>query len=153
MYHYLFWEPGLFLPNVDFFTLEERRHLLDIKKWLNQVLHMGWVVIGLLLLVWAVLKRWRVSLRKGIVFSVWSGFIWATLLLVLVIVDFEVVFVQSHQWLFPHGGWVLPHTSLLLHLFPMSFFQQIIGLIIGLFVIIQGLILLSIHVFTRKTLS
>jgi|GEM_PF-3733364 hypothetical protein len=104
------------LPPSGFLTVAERRHLLTVKRLLNQV---KWLTYGfstvLLLLVYNSHQVYRSLLA-----SVWLLGLGGCAVLLL---DFRGFFIQLHGLLFD-GNWLFAKDSGLIVAFPWAYFQK-----------------------------
>lgn len=109
------------------FTKSEYEHLNDVKIIFNIVYIVLWISLFLFLGIGIYL----IFMSKSFVFLNWLIF-WSLvslllmlLLIVLIILDFWSAFNFFHELLFPQWNWSFPEESLLIQLFPESFFVSI----------------------------
>lgn len=82
----------------------------------------------------------------------WSGtttLIFLGITLLLVFINFSVIFTLFHLLLFPQGNWTFPSESLLIQTFPLEFFSSI-SRNIFLTAFVFGVIILAISLFSKK---
>jgi len=115
------------------FNEKEASHLKDVKS-LMWKLHYLWITTGIL----ALMVASRESLR-------WAGNILVGLAVVLGICGsfFNSIFTGFHRLFFAAGGWTFHSDSLIIQVFPMSYFISSYFIITGTTLIV-GLLLLKL---------
>lgn len=109
------------------FTIDEKKHLQDVKDVFYIVF--VWEIIAVIGILTAIL--FFVISKKKTYFIDWCllvsvitlSLLW--LLLVSLSFDFQWLFILFHKIFFPQGNWLFAGSSLLIQLFPASFFEAI----------------------------
>jgi len=112
------------VPVPTLFNTAERSHLADVKRVINTL---EWLAPFLFLIWLAVLPF--TELNTVLV----RGFqILLLIVFLLVLIPFDTVFTHFHQVFFPQGNWMFPADSMLILLYPASFFQAFFTQILAL---------------------
>ncbi len=110
------------IPSI--FDKNEKSHLADVKQVISLL---RWVSLALLIVFLLLLFK----ADAGIALT--RGF---TLLLALVLlsmfIPFDTVFSYFHKMLFAEGTWLFPANSMLILLYPETFFQAFLAYILSL---------------------
>ncbi len=135
-WRYLLEEPYEHLINSKAYSIEERRHLLDVKRLINDFKEGVLLTLGIFL-VFVLLLVVKKQVSKDDIIQINTISIIAALGFGLLgIVFFNHFFNQLHTLFFHNGSWVFSEMSLLIKLFPYRYFQEffiIVLLIIGNF--------------------
>lgn len=119
----------------------ELEHLLDVKIVLNGLFRIFWVSAGILLLAgfYSVRigreRQYKVSLSRG----GWLTTSLLTLIIVLSITSFQLLFVNFHLVFFEGNSWLFKYSDTLIRLFPIQFWQDIF-LVFGLLTLSGGIL-------------
>jgi integral membrane protein (TIGR01906 family) len=136
-WHYLLEEPYEHLINSKTYSIEERRHLLDVKRLINDFKQGVLVTLGIFLVFVVLLLVVKKQVSKDDIIQINTISIIAALGFGLFgIVFFNHFFNQLHTLFFHNGSWIFSEMSLLIKLFPYRYFQEffvIVLLIIGSF--------------------
>lgn len=106
-------------PYMEWLTLAEKRHLLDVRRLFTNIeQYFHWVLVGsALLLILQQRATSRVLWASG-----YLGIMSVLLLSLLLLGGFVPLFVFLHTLLFPIGTWVFSADSSLIRLFPLDYF-------------------------------
>lgn len=130
VWDYLLHSPTNNLLTLDALSVAEKRHLLDVKRLLSH-LHTACISLWLASVV-AFLFLKKVMFKQTLRYT---AIITLMLLglssLLAFIYGFKASFILFHQLLFPAGTWWFSTDSLLIHIFPLVYFQEFIMLYIG----------------------
>jgi len=123
-WNYLLENPYEHLINTKAYSIEERRHLLDVKRLINDFKQGLLITFGIfLVLVLLLIVKKQVS--KNDIVEINTISIVAVLgVSLLGIAFFNHFFNQLHTLFFHEGSWVFLETSLLIQLFPYRYFQE-----------------------------
>jgi len=106
-------------PHMEWLTLAEKRHLLDVRRLFATIEQSCyWVLAGSVVLLIGQRRATGQVLRA----SGYLGITSVLLLLLLLMSGFLPLFVLLHTLLFPVGTWVFPADSSLIQLFPLDYF-------------------------------
>ena len=128
------------------YTTKELIHLEDVKGLVN-VMNVVISVLGLLIILLLILNRDDISDVLMI-----SGGIILSIIAILFLVDFNLLFTKFHEILFSNNYWLLDENTLLIRTYPFEFFTGFFRRLV-LNIIISSLILITIgatkHVYTQ----
>ncbi|MEM4240221.1 MAG: DUF1461 domain-containing protein [Candidatus Woesearchaeota archaeon] len=109
--------PGIFDKN-------EQSHLADVKQVISLLRWISFALLAIFLVLMA-------KADTGLVFR--RGFLLFILLAILcAFIPFDVVFTLFHKVFFPQGNWMFPEGSMLIILYPETFFQAFFLYIVSL---------------------
>lgn len=106
---------------IESFTLFEKRHLLDVKKLLNnlqQVFMLG-ATSSLAILIFFHARLKSLFYRMSFIFVIFGS-----ILFLFIVIDFFYFFEAFHPYLFTEGSWLFKKESQIIILFPIIYFQQ-----------------------------
>ncbi len=114
------------------FDVAEKAHLADVKHVISLL---RWVSLALLAAFLALTMKADVgrALTKGFGLLV-------LLLLLSAFIPFGTVFTYFHKIFFPQGNWVFPSGSMLILLYPETFFQAFFLYIVSLTVVFSAVL-------------
>lgn len=140
---YLLVDPALYLPNTSELSIEERRHLLDVKRVLNPVHWVWWLssAMGLLACIIIGFGRGWQAVKPIIRSSAWWVLGITVLAGLLALMDFSGSFHQLHSLFFKADTWIFPKNSTIIQLFPFVYFQTFAVYWGGLNVVLAGILL------------
>lgn len=121
---YLLHEKYSSLPNIKGYTIQERRHLLDVKRRLSQLEKS--LLLSSILSVFLIGLNARRRGRLNAVIQLSSKIAFSVMMLITIVslVSFKYVFSWLHQLLFNHGSWIFLEESYLIQLFPYHYFKE-----------------------------
>lgn len=123
-WHYLLAEPYEHLMNSKAYSIKERRHLLDVKRLINDV-KQGLLFTAGLFLVLMLLLVMSKQLSKAFFLQTSTISVMVVVGLgILGMVFFNYFFNHLHTFFFHGGTWVFEETSPLIKLFPYRYFQE-----------------------------
>ena len=135
-----------YLNNKEELKFKELIHLEDVKGLVN-VMNVVISVLGLLIILLLILNRDDISDVLMI-----SGGIILSIIAILFLVDFNLLFTKFHEILFSNNYWLLDENTLLIRTYPFEFFTGFFRRLV-LNIIISSLILITIgatkHVYTQ----
>lgn len=125
VWNYLLIDPLLYLPNTNELSIEERRHLLDVKRVLRHVHWVWWLSCGIALLTGGGIGYWQgwQAIRSFMRISAWLIVSITVLSGLVAFVDFSGSFNELHGLFFKANTWVFPTNSTIIRLFPFAYFQ------------------------------
>ena len=118
------------------YSEKELMHLQDVKKLINILEEVLYVLIILILLI--------MFFSKENMFII-SGLITIGIILILFLFDFNFLFTKFHEILFINNYWLLESNTLLIKTYPMEFFIRFFKRLI-LNTIITSLIIIGIGI-------
>lgn len=139
---YLLYEKYQSLPNIKGYTIQERRHLLDVKRRIAQLEKslLFTTIFGVFLLA---LNTWyRRPFRKVLSLMSKIELSFIILAVTLALLAFKPLFNLLHQWLFIPGTWVFMEDSYLIQLFPYHYFLEFFLLFIAILILFQLVLLM-----------
>lgn len=119
------------------YTSTELSHLQDVQRVMNLAdlffYGSGVIVLGFILYFRRRFEQLQTLLKCGGITTV------SFLLLFLFFLwfKFDFLFTQFHQLFFPQGNWTFPLESLLIQIFPLSFFTKV-SMVIGILTLLFG---------------
>ena len=140
---YLLKQQYISLIEVDAFNINEKRHLLDVKRVLETT-HFLWIIFSsftLLLLIISFIKK---ILKKVLNYSIAIGAVINTLFIILSF-NFLNSFNGFHKLFFAQNSWNFPKNSLLIDCFPLLYFQEFFAL----FLILSFLIFIILNFYAK----
>ena len=127
--------------DIDAYTIQEKRHLLDVKRSLEEVYQLWLFLLGFVFLGFKVIaKHYQIFLYRSSILGLTVLFI-----LLLSLFDFLENFKFLHSLVFLENTWIFPKNSLLIELFPLHYFQEFLVL-----VVLQSFILFLVLYFVNK---
>jgi len=117
---YLLKQHYISLIDLDIFDINEKRHLLDVKRVFEQI-YFIWKIISIITLSLTILfyKKLSIIIKYSINIGVTIG-----ILLIIVSFDFLDSFSLLHQMIFPNNSWIFQPNSILIIWFPLSYFIE-----------------------------
>ena len=131
------------------FNEREVSHMHDVRAVIRGFLYVMYAMLILyIILLWIMIKRFKVSIEKIMYLNAGGGVLTILLLLFLYIatLNFSIVFDRFHTVFFNAESWVFPAQSLLIQLFPQQFFLDftytivIRSMVSALFLMIVGVL-------------
>lgn len=121
---YLLRDNGLTLPDLAFLDMRGRHHMLDVKRILVELRHVWWIVTVVFLALSVLQLRHKDWLPGTLRWSAYAGL--GILLAggLLAVTNFRWAFIMLHYLLFTEQTWIFAADSILIRLFPLSYFQQ-----------------------------
>ncbi|CAA6816054.1 MAG: Unknown protein [uncultured Sulfurovum sp.] len=118
---YLLHQQYISLIEIDNYTIYEKRHLLDVKKLLEQTynLWLFFIILSSIILIKFFHQIIQNLIFIGIIFN---------LLLIVLSLNFIKIFDLLHSLLFTNNSWVFSSDSLLIESFPLLYFQHFFAL-------------------------
>jgi len=126
--------------DLDELTLHEKRHLLDVKRILDET-HILWMM----LLPFALLSFVFFFSKIRDYFLI-SAFFFKFMLIVLFGYDFLASFEHFHALLFVSNSWTFTEDTVLIKLFPLNYFQEFLML----FCLLSLLVMLLVFVLKKR---
>ena len=131
-----------FADGTPVYNQRELKHMIDVKVVLQQALLVGYLSLGVVILlgVWAWRSGWMRLYRRGLSRG---GFITAVMIfviIVLVLASFGIFFVAFHQVFFESGTWIFNYSDTLIRLFPERFWRDIF-IYMGLLSLASGVLI------------
>jgi uncharacterized membrane protein len=130
---YLLKQKYITLINVDIFTINEKRHLLDVKRLLDKLYNL-WSALSVLSffsIIFLYVKA-KESIASIFKYNFIIGLIVIALSIFLAF-DFLDSFKTFHQLVFPMGSWIFPDNSILIKWFPLEYFQDFLAVVVLIF--------------------
>ena len=129
VWDYLLHDPIFSLPNTTLLDIRSRRHLLDVKKVISNTQQLL-IILSLLL---PLLLFWRRKQIKVIgCYVAYLGFTFLCVLSGISLFAFRFFFNALHQLFFPAQTWIFAPDSVLIQLFPLTYFQYFTGIGMGI---------------------
>lgn len=124
------------IPGTDrlLFTVYEIRHMLDVKRLMDTLWRVLWVVGGLMVVSLIVLLARRETRREGYAAIFGGGLLTSGLLIVIiafVLLSWSSFFITFHDVFFPPGTWTFDWSDSLIRLFPDKFWFDAGVLLVG----------------------
>ena len=141
---YLLKQHYISLIDLDIFDINEKRHLLDVKRLFEQI-YFIWKVMLIVSLFTLILFYRKLSIV--IKYSIIIGIV-INILLIIISFDFLDSFSFLHQMIFPYNSWIFKPNSILIIWFPLSYFIEFF-----LIFILFNLICISILRYYSTSLS
>ncbi len=109
------------------FDANEKSHLADVKKIISLL---RWISLALLIIFLALMTKANLSevFKKGFI-------ILFAIIFLLAFIPFDTVFTYFHKIFFAQGNWMFPEGSMLILLYPETFFQAFFTYIISITII------------------
>ena len=151
-------QPGMQIFNL--FNQREIDHMVDVKNLIQTTLlfeKIGTAILIICLIMLIYIEKFKKIdeiIRNIIIksFLLWGSFL--SIIIVGMIVNFNYTFIIFHRLLFRNDLWILnPKTDFLLILFPQRFFLEIAIGILGLFFLINILVLITIKIIKSRFLK
>ena len=117
---YLLKQHYISLIDLDIFDINEKRHLLDVKRVFEQI-YFIWKIMSIVTLSLAIIFYRRLS--EILKYTINIGVI-ISILLIIISFDFLDSFSFLHQMIFPHNSWIFQPNSILIIWFPLSYFIE-----------------------------
>jgi integral membrane protein (TIGR01906 family) len=145
---------------LSYFTESEKSHMSDVKKiiYTTSTIYYSAIMIIMLLFFYCY-RRYKNNnhsfvniVSKSMIFGSLAAIIFLSIIFVIAVFGFDGFFIGFHEIFFPQGNWTFDNTSLLITLFPQSFFINI-GLRIFLYAMFQSLIFFGIGYYIRKKIN
>lgn len=105
-------------------TKAEISHLVDVKNLKEKTTFLFYFLFFLLLFSFAFYLpgKKKNQISSLLLFSGLLTFLLLSFFLILVLIDFDFVFILFHQIFFPQGNWSFGENTFLIQTFPQSFF-------------------------------
>jgi len=109
-----------------FFNKNEVSHLLDVSSvyqptrvflGIGALISFGWLIL--------IIRRFN-KIPKGIFLIARNLQLFISVILLLSLIIFPIFFVRFHEVLFPQGNWSFPANSILIQIFPESFWKLLL---------------------------
>ena len=123
-WNYLLEEPYAHLINSKAYSIEERRHLLDVKRLINDFKQGLLIALSIFLVFVLLLVVKKLASKDDIIRINTISIIVALGFGLLGMVFFNHFFNQLHALFFHSGSWIFSKESLLITLFPYRYFQE-----------------------------
>lgn len=132
---------------VEAFGSREIKHMEDVQTIYRLINRLKWGLLIVLIL----LTVFQLSLVvKSIPYSIGLSLLVTTLLGASIGLAFQKAFVIFHELSFSNDLWLLnPKTDLLIQLLPLNFFKEIAIYIMGVFIVLN-IVLLGIYAFMQR---
>jgi integral membrane protein (TIGR01906 family) len=117
------------LVDTDFFELEEKKHLLDVKNTVQKtsillIILVGSVVVLLIILALANLEEFTGKLAIVFILGGALTVVITLAIFLLAKLNFDLLFTFMHTMLFEEGTWLFPEGSNLIGIYPAGFFYD-----------------------------
>lgn len=115
------------LLDTEFFNLEEKKHLLDVKGVLQNVFSLFNFLVIISVLLLAILVCFR-DYKKTALILVLGGALTLVISSILIVsfgFNFDASFALFHKLLFKEGTWLFPSSGNLVNMYPGGFFYDI----------------------------
>lgn len=124
------------VPSV--FNAAEQSHLADVKRVIRGVVSSS-LVLFIVFLALLSFSDQRKALTRGF---------WLLLIIALLLAftPFDAVFTRFHELFFPQGNWMFASDSMLILLYPASFFQAFFAHLLALALVFSSILALSAHI-------
>jgi integral membrane protein (TIGR01906 family) len=148
------------IEDLKYFTADEKSHMQDVKHLIRlmQFIYYGAAAVSIILFFYCYKKfkndrfEFIKILAKSLLYSSIAACILLVLIFLMSVFAFNSLFTTFHLIFFPQGNWMFSPDSLLITLFPESFFFDI-SIRIFIYAIFQALIFLSIGYWMNKQLK
>jgi integral membrane protein (TIGR01906 family) len=120
------------------YTEREIIHLHDVKNLVNILRIMIYILLLMIIILFITNKNFSYML-------IISGLITIGIILIILLFNFNLLFVKFHELLFTNDYWLLPENSLLINTYPIEFFMGFFKRLI-LNIIITSSILIGIGI-------
>jgi len=117
---YLLKQHYISLIDLDIFNINEKRHLLDVKRLFEQIYFIWKIMLIITLSIFIFFYR---KLFIVIKYTIISGVV-INILLIIISFDFLDSFSFLHQMIFPHNSWIFQSNSILIGWFPLTYFIE-----------------------------
>ncbi|HHB94225.1 MAG TPA: DUF1461 domain-containing protein [Campylobacterales bacterium] len=117
---YLLKQQYITLIDLDIFDINEKRHLLDVKRVFEQI-YFIWKIISIVSLSIFILfyRKLSIIIRQTFIIGIIIN-----ILLIIISFNFLDSFSFLHQMIFPHNSWIFQPSSILIIWFPLSYFIE-----------------------------
>ncbi len=141
----LSWLANQKLPdNTPLYIESELSHMLDVKKLIQSMFNVWWILLAVLVL--SGVACWRLKQLREYWLALSNGG-WFTLaligtVLIFVFISFDWLFTNFHEILFTQGNWQFRFSDTLIRLFPIRFWQDAfiwMGLVTLVFALLLGI--------------
>ena len=128
VWNYLLKQRYITFIDLDIFTIHEKRHLLDVKRVLENSYNIWlWLFTTTIFLLFILKeKRGEVLNRSRVVTII------IAVSLILISLNFLDSFNSFHTLFFKNQSWIFDPNSTLIEIFPIEYFQQFFIIFIGL---------------------
>lgn len=122
------------------FNERELRHMVDVQVLTEQFLTVWYVSMGLLALlgVWAWRGEWMREFARMLSNAGLTTIIVLGTLILLLLLSFDLVFVNFHRVFFEGDSWLFLYSDTLIRLFPERFWMDAF-ILVGAFTLLSGL--------------
>ena len=140
---YLLKQKYITLIDLDIFDINEKRHLLDVKRLFERIYSI-WITLLIFTLSIIIFFYFKSKDKLSIVIS-YTIILGVTTNILFIIISFNFLnsFTLLHQILFPNNSWIFQPNSILIKWFPISYFIEfftifIISNFIGFYILKNG---------------
>ncbi len=142
---YLIKQKYISLIDLDIFTINEKRHLLDIKRVFNKIYYI-WERLLLLSTIISIYLYFKSKEKLTLVIK-YTTILGVVLNIIFILISFNFleVFTILHKIIFTHNSWIFKPNSILIEWFPLLYFIEFFTIII-----ILNFLILFIPFFTVK---
>ena len=131
------------------FTENETSHMKDVRGIFNAIRILAIIFLAILIIQQVKTKKHKKRKYKELTENIKKASLKSTIILLAIILlsflNFSAAFDAFHIIFFPQGNWVFPMDSLLITLFPETFFMNIAKKIIITTIIISASITITIY--------
>jgi integral membrane protein (TIGR01906 family) len=132
----------------DSFPKKEKQHMTDVRNLIDKA-KILWNVLALINLTFFSLILLLDKSKNRFRFLILNGIIFLIIPLILFFINFSDLFIKFHYIFFPNGNWAFPESSILITLFPESFFFHASILILSQTIII-GIFCIFLGIFSSR---
>ena len=125
---YLLKQKYITLIDLDIFNINEKRHLLDVKRLFENIysIWLTLLVSSIFIVIFLYLKeRLSIVIRYSAIIGAFIN-----ILLIIILFNFLDSFTLLHQILFPNNSWIFEPNSILIKWFPISYFMEFFAIFI-----------------------
>lgn len=120
------------VPNI--FSADEKAHLADVRQLISYASYLLEILV--IIVSYCMINNWRKVIR-------WGGGLLAALLLLAAAIPFDALFTHFHKLFFPQGNWMFAADSMLIQLYPETFFANY-GIAIGIHALLAAFVFIIV---------
>jgi len=129
---YLLKQKYISLIDLDIFNINEKRHLLDVKRFFDKIYYI-WSILFTLSIFISISLYFKSKEKLALVIR-YSTILGVVLNIIFILISFNFleIFTLLHKILFLHNSWVFQPNSILIEWFPLEYFIEFFAIFIVL---------------------
>ena len=127
---YLLKQKYISLIDLDIFNINEKRHLLDVKRFFDKIYYI-WSILFTLSIFISISLYFKSKEKLALVIR-YSTILGVVLNIIFILISFNFleIFTLLHKILFLHNSWVFQPNSILIEWFPLEYFIEFFAIYI-----------------------